>query len=190
MRRNVCPVCRPLAFACTSGENSGVKIDLRNRQRQRLFQIVVDPKDPPSVGKPASISRADQETHNTAKEVYLDWDGAFDDHYHLRRCPACGCRELFARKDFPQVTGFVIVVAAAVSATALFGANEVIWGLVLLGLVVLIDAIIYLFAGRCLVCYRCRTEFRDTPIKNDHPTWELATGEKYRQVGDNQTQTE
>ena len=52
----------------------------------------------------------------------------------------------------------------------------------LLALVVLIDAIIYFFAGRCLVCYRCRTEFRDTPIRADQPGWELATGEKYRQV--------
>jgi len=161
-----------------------VKIDLRNRQRQRLFQIVVDPKDPPSVARPSSARTSAATTDKataTPKEVYLEWDGAFDDQHHLRRCPACGCRELFARRDFPQVTGFVIVVAAAVCATALFGANEVIWGLVLLGLVAVIDAIIFLFAGRCLVCYRCRSEFRQTPIKPDHPGWELATGEKYRQ---------
>ena len=129
-----------------------------------------------------------QEVSNSTREIYLEWDGAFDDHHHLRRCPACGCKELFARKDFPQVTGFVIVVAAAVCATALFGANEVIWGLVLLALVVLIDAIIYLFAGRCLVCYRCRSEYRNTPIKTDHPGWELATGEKYRQIEQAETQ--
>jgi len=178
-----------------------VKIDLRNRRRERLFQVEVDPRDPPSVVKhpsaaavPAvttSADAAERPTGATAtQDIYLHWDGAFDDQHHLRRCPACGCRELFARKDFPQITGFAIVVAAAVIAMALFGANEVIWGVIVLGLVVLIDAIIYLFAGKCLVCYRCRTEFRGTPIRPDHPAWELATGEKYRHQPDIEPQAE
>jgi hypothetical protein len=167
----------------------GVKIDLRNRQRERLFRVEVDPRDPPSVVRPAGTG-GEPTPDGAARDVYLEWDGAFDDRHHLRRCPACGCRELFARKDFPQITGFAIVVAAAVAAMALFGANEVIWGLIVLGLVALIDAAIYLFSGRCLVCYRCRTEFRETPIRPDHPNWELATGEKYRHLGDNTPQAE
>lgn len=156
-----------------------VKIDLRNQQRERLFRVEVDPRDPPSVVKPGDRPGRPP-SQSPGRDVYLNWDGAFDDQKHLRRCPACGCRELFARKDFPQITGFAIVVAAAVAAMALFGANEVIWGVIVLAMVVLIDAVIYLFAGRCLVCYRCRTEFRGTPIRPDHAAWELATGEKYR----------
>lgn len=164
-----------------------VKIDLRNRQRERLFRVEVDPRDPPSVVRPPG---SEPSQSGSSRDVYLEWDGAFDDHKHLRRCPACGCRELFARKDFPQITGFAIVVAAAVAAMALFGANEVIWGVIVLAMVALIDAAIYLFSGRCLVCYRCRTEFRDTPIRADHPNWELATGEKYRHVNDATPQAE
>jgi len=178
-----------LAFIAIERDNGGVKIDLRNRDRQRLFRITVDPKAPPSVVRPADAVGLATEAA-AGRDVYLDWDGAFDDRHHLRRCPACGCRELFARRDFPQVTGFVIVVAAAVCAMALFGANEVIAGVIVLGVVVLIDAIIYLFAGRCLVCYRCRTEFRSTPIREDHAGWELATGEKYRQVSTSEPSAE
>ncbi|MEX2214404.1 MAG: hypothetical protein WD768_09770 [Phycisphaeraceae bacterium] len=156
-------------------------IDVHNRERQRQFRVTVDAKDPPPVVKVPEGEPSESATSTGgAKDVYLEWDGAFDDEHHLRCCPVCGCRELFARKDFPQVTGFAIVLAAAVVAVALFGARNVIWGVVVLGVVVIIDAIIYLFSGRCLVCYRCRSEFRDTPIRPSHPGWELATGEKYR----------
>ena len=165
-------------------------IDVHNSERQRQFRVTVDAKDPPPVVKVPEAGSTPSDTPTSgnaktgapAKDLYLEWDGAFDDQQHLRRCPVCGCKELFARKDFPQVTGFAIVLAAAVIAVALFGTRNVFLGLVVLGVVVIIDAIIYLFAGKCLVCYRCRSEYRDTPIRKGHPGWELATGEKYRQA--------
>jgi hypothetical protein len=169
-----------------------VKIDLRNRQRQRLGRVEVDVKSPPPVVRVSSAAGGGvvavdpahpAEPADRQREIYLDWDGAFDDHKHLRRCPACGCRELFVRRDFPQVTGFVIVLFAAVAAMILFGARQVVLAVAVLVAVALIDAVIFFFAGKCLVCYRCRSEFRDTPIRPDHPGWELATGEKYRQAG-------
>jgi len=149
-----------------------VRIDLRNQRREQLFSVQIDESDPPPRVQPAD---------GDGPEVYLDWDRAFDDHKHLRKCPACGCRELFVRKDFHQVTGFAIVVAAGVFAMILFGFGEWQWALSLLVVVVLIDLVVYLFTGRCLVCYRCRSEFRDTPIRRGHPGWDLAVGEKYRQ---------
>lgn len=158
-----------------------MKIDLHNRQREKLFRVEVDDRDPPPMVRSPDGHR----------EVYLEWDQAIDDHRHLRRCPACGCRELFVRKDFPQVTGFAIVVLAAVLAMWLsLGAEQVIAGLAVLGAVALLDALIYFFAGRVLVCYRCRSEFRDTPIRKDHPGWELATGEKYRPAAEPPRTTE
>jgi hypothetical protein len=64
----------------------------------------------------------------------------------------------------------------------LLGLQRVLWALAILAAVAVIDALIYLFTGRCLVCYRCRSEFRNLPIRKDHPAWELAVGEKYREV--------
>lgn len=113
-------------------------------------------------------------------EVYLDWEQAVDDTGGLRRCPVCGCRELFCRKDFPQVTGFVLVATAAVLSMVLFGLRHVLAGLTVLGAMAAIDGAIYLFTGRCVVCYRCRSEFRGLPIRADHPKWDLSLGEKYR----------
>jgi hypothetical protein len=159
-----------------------VRIDLRNLKREPLFTATVDNKDPASVVKPPEPSGAGAEG-GSGQEVYLNWDGALDDRGHLRRCPVCGCRELFTRKDFPQVTGFVIVVAAAVIAMVLFvGFRQVLAGVAILAAVAIVDLLIYFFTGRLLVCYRCRSEFRDVPIGSEQRGWDLATGEKYRDM--------
>jgi len=150
-----------------------MRIDVRNQKHERLFKVEITLSDPPGVVR--SPAEGDQQ------EVHLSWDQAIDDGRYLCRCPVCGCRELFARKDFHQVTGLVIVIGAAVTAMVLFlGMREVMWGFGVLMAAVLIDAIVYLFVGRCLVCYRCRSEFRDLDIPRHHPGWDLSIGEKYR----------
>lgn len=184
------PAPHVLAKQADRRNNDSVRIDLRDRQRQYLFRITIDPRKPPSIAHPPGSAATSTEharppsasSDATGREVFLDWDGAFDDQQHLRRCPACGCRELFVRKDFPQITGLVIVLLAVVLAVALFSNQLDIYGFLLLAAAAVIDAIIYFFVGKCLVCYRCRSEFRDTPIRPDHAGWELATGEKYRQA--------
>ncbi len=160
-----------------------MKIDVRNSRREKLGVVIVDDKEPASVVKPDGPPQPPQ-TDGDANtgEVYLSWDGAVDDQGYLRRCPVCGCRELFSRKDFPQITGFVIVVLAGVLAMGLFVGGDVYMGLIVLGACAVLDALIYFFVGRCIVCYRCRSEFRDTPIGSHHQGWDLAVGEKYRPV--------
>ena len=149
-----------------------MRIDLRNSQRHHLFCVDIDTKDRPPIVKPP---------HGESGNVYLNWDRTLDDENYLCRCPACECRELFVRKDFSQVTGFIIVAMGAVISVVVFGFGYVWQSLAVLGLIALVDAIIYLFSAQCLVCYRCRSEFRDLPIRKDQATWDLATGEKYRQ---------
>jgi hypothetical protein len=140
-----------------------MRIDVHNEARQPLGRVEVDQAAPPpqACGSP------------------LQWDAAFDDQQRLKRCPVCGCRELFVRKDFPQKLGLTLVILAAVTALALFTTGNGLWAFAVLGAMAVIDACVYLFTGKLLVCYRCRSEFRDTPI-GDHEPWELATGEKYR----------
>lgn len=151
-----------------------MRINLNNTDREPMFAIDVDLKNPPAVVKdPGGGHKA---------EVYLDWDQTRDDQGGLRRCPVCGCRELFSRKDFPQQAGIMMVGIAAVTAMVLFGMRQVLAGLVVLGAMVVVDVVIYFFTGRCLVCYRCRSEFRRLPIRRDYPRWDLSIGEKYRQI--------
>lgn len=154
----------------------------------------IDIQDPNRPGRPpvrveiahdpaGQLTVAPQETSKISGDglaTHLDWDRAFDSSGYLRRCPVCGCRELFARKDFPQGLGLAVVVAAAAVALALFASGRVAWGFGVLAAVAGVDAAIYAFVPRCLVCYRCRSEFRDIPIPAGQGGWDLATGEKYR----------
>lgn len=99
----------------------------------------------------------------------------------LTACPACGCRDLFVRKDFPQKLGLTIVAAAAVAFLVLAARP----GTFVIGVWVLVgataaDALLYWFVPKVTVCYRCRAEFRGVPVNPGHEGFDLAVGEKYR----------
>lgn len=147
-----------------------MRIDLRNERRQRQFAVHVDLHDPPAVVKPPS---------GQGPAVHLDWDRALDDELHLRHCPVCGCGDLFTRKRMPQLTGFVLILLAAVVAMVLFGIGEAGLAVIVLAVVLAVDVLIYLFTRRVLVCYRCRSEFSGMPISRRHTGWENAVGERY-----------
>ena len=101
----------------------------------------------------------------------------------LTVCPACGCRDLFVRKDFPQKIGLAIVAAAAIAFLALAAKRETFYlGVWVLVIAAAIDAVLYALVPKVTVCYRCRAEFRDRPINPEHEGFELALGEKYRQT--------
>ncbi|MFA9480418.1 hypothetical protein ACERK3_19285 [Phycisphaerales bacterium AB-hyl4] len=148
-----------------------MRIDLRNEQRDRLFTVYVDLEDPPAVVRPPNAVGG--------SKAHLDWDRALDDERHLRRCPVCGCPDLFLRKQMPQVTGFVLIILAAVVAMVLLGIGEVGLAVLILVLVGAVDVAIYFFTRRVLVCYRCRSEFSGMPMSRRHGKWEKTTGEKY-----------
>jgi len=107
---------------------------------------------------------------------------AVPDHQSpLDRCPNCGCRDLFVRKDFPQKLGLFIVFAAGGTFLVLASSRTHFYlGAVVLLVAALIDAILFVFVKRITVCYKCREEFRENPINPDHHGFELAIGEKYR----------
>lgn len=101
----------------------------------------------------------------------------------INACPACGCRELFVRKDFPQKLGLGLVVVAGVAFLLLSASRGTfhlgVWVLVAAALV---DGLLYLMVGKVTVCYRCRAEIRGVPLNPEHGPFELAVAEKYRTV--------
>lgn len=150
-----------------------MRIDLRDTNRNKLFTVTVDP------AAPASVVRDPADSGRTAM---LSWDKALDAELRLVSCPACGCRELFARKDFPQRLGLLLVVVFAVASVVLYAMGRVVASMGVLGAVAVANLLVAPLLGRCLVCYRCRSEFRSLPIDRRHPGWDLETGEKYRIV--------
>jgi hypothetical protein len=133
--------------------------------------VHVDLQDPPTVVRLPDPNRT---------TVSLDWDRALDDEQHLRHCPVCGCEDLYARKQVPQVTIFALLILAALAAIVIFGLGEAIWALIALALILGLDLAIFYFAKRIMVCYDCLSEFRGMPIRRDQPAWDPAVAERYR----------
>lgn len=149
-----------------------MRISVTNLDREPLATAMVD-----EGARPTHAT-----LQGTDRQIELHWDGALDEQGRLHRCVVCGCREIFKRYDFPQRFGLLLVVAAAIASVILFARGQALWAMGVLLVAVGIDRIAYVFTKECLVCYRCRSEFRDLTIDSSHEPWDLAIGEKYRPV--------
>jgi len=151
-----------------------VRIDIFDQAKQARFTVHVDPAAPPAIVRlpdPAGTAMS------------LNWDRALDDEQHLRHCPVCNCPALYARKQMPQVTMFALLILAALFAIVIFGFGEAVLAAIALGLILGIDLMIFLFAQRMLVCYRCGSEFRGMPIQRKHAGWDPQVAARYRGAG-------
>lgn len=148
-----------------------MRIDLRDIDREFQGRFTVDPQ-----ARPASV------TDEAGRTWPLQWEGALDDRSRLLKCPVCACRQLFRRRDFPQGLGLTMVIVAGFLSVVLFAFRHVTAAIVVLALAVLIDGVIWFFTGECVVCYRCRSEFRGEEISPEVESWEIEIGEKYRPI--------
>ena len=99
----------------------------------------------------------------------------------LTVCPACGCRDLFIRKDFPQKLGLGVVVVAGVAFLFLAARPATFYiGVWVLVASAAVDAVLFFFVPKITICYRCRAGFRGRPLNPRHGPFELAVAEKYR----------
>ena len=146
-----------------------MRIELRDEHRQRLGRVEVDP----SV-HPTRVHAPDAD-----RDVILSWDSALDDAGRLRRCLVCGSTDLYRAKAFPQITGFVIIAAFA---GAVIGALGLATPPMLVGMIVvlIIDIGILFFVRESLVCYQCRTAYRDLPIARYHHRWDRTVAERFQ----------
>lgn len=99
----------------------------------------------------------------------------------IAQCFVCGCDELYARKDFSQRLGLMIVIAAMVLSSIAWGYH---WRYVTYGILfgaALIDVVLYFSVGNLLQCYRCRAEYRGLPELDQGEPFSLETHEKFRQ---------
>jgi hypothetical protein len=146
-----------------------MRIMLRDESRRRIGRVRIDP-----AARPTRVSVVDP-----PREVLLTWDAALDDAGQLRRCIACGCPDLFREKAFPQVTGFVVVLAfcGAVLGALGFADTPPVFGAMVIVLVV--DVAIFALSRYRLGCYRCRTTYSRLPIARYHRAWDRGLAERY-----------
>jgi hypothetical protein len=145
-----------------------MRIDVRDANQRTIGRIEVDP-----ARRPTRV-RVD----GTDREVFLDWDTALDDGHRLRRCVVCGCNDLFRVKAFPQITGFVVVLAFAGAIVGALGPVDTLT-LIAMVVVLLADVSILLFTRQRLVCHRCRSSYHGLPIARYHRRWDRAVAERH-----------
>src|SRR5262245_52855423 len=180
-----------------------MRIELRDEYRTRVGGVDIDPTQRPtrvavrrdaqgwrglisrvwhSMGGFFAGSRAPASNHESAREsreVFLTWDTAMDDAGQLRRCVACGCPDLFREKAFPQVTGFVVLLAFIGAIVGALGLATDLPVLLTMAGVLLLDIAILFFSRRRLVCYQCRSSFHDLPIARYHRSWDRGIADRY-----------
>ena len=185
-----------------------MRIELRDSERQRIGRIDVDSAQRPTrvavegfrsatlnvwnrfrtrfqdgFAKPRHSSepvpRPDPETLRGSREVFLNWDTALDDAGQLRRCLACGCTDLFREKSFPQVTGFVVLLAFIGAVVGALGLATNLPVLFAMASVLVLDIAILVLSRRRLVCYRCRTTYLHLPIARYHGPWDRAVADRH-----------
>lgn len=151
-----------------------MRVLVRQIDRSHVGEIEADPDQQP----------ARTRTLHSNQEVFLDWERAFDDSGHLRRCIICGSDQLFQHKTFPQITPFVIVLAFALSLIGVLGYVTDIAILIGMTCVLFLDIMILFFAKTRLICYRCRSQYRNVDIADYHRRWDRATEARLRNQQD------
>jgi hypothetical protein len=138
-----------------------MRIFLPTDGERRVSTLEVDPARRPTRARTAEGDR----------DVFLDWDQALDDQGHLRRCLLCRSG-MYRRKAFPQITGFVVLLAFALALVGLLGFADNVPLLIGMSVVLFVDICILMFASTHLVCYGCRASYRSTSIAVWHKPWD------------------
>lgn len=145
-----------------------MRIEPRDASGRRLARIEVDEH-----ARPARV-----QVPGVTHDVYLRWDGALDDAASLRRCVLCGCSDVYVRKNFPQVTPFVIVLAFSGAAVALLGysTNPVLYAL--LAVLLAVDVLSLILSERQVVCYGCGAIYTRLRIARYLRPWDRTIAER------------
>ena len=143
-----------------------MRIDIHDQRGRARIRALVDPAHPPSVVRTP-------EPGSTA--IALDWNQATDDRGLLRRCPVCGHDDLYVRRTIPQITWFAAVAGLGLAAVLFtYGQALSTPTLIALALLLIADLLIWRFAPRMIVCYRCDAHFRHTPVPAGLGPWDPA----------------
>lgn len=99
----------------------------------------------------------------------------------LRGCLVCPSRDLFVRKDFPQHWGVAIIVVGFLLSSVAWAYYQSVLSLAILLVSAAADALLYLFVGNVVACYRCHAEYRGLENIDEYAQFDLAVHERYRQ---------
>ena len=144
-----------------------MRIELRDSNGRRLARVDIDER-----ARPARVEIPG------GSALFPRWDEAIDDAGKLRKCVVCGCDQMYARKNFPQVTPFIVVLAFSGAAAIILGLvnNPLIFA----GLAALLalDVAVLILARTRLTCYGCGAVYGALRIARYHKQWDRAVAER------------
>lgn len=153
-----------------------MRMHLKNLKGEPIAEVVVaEQRLPPVVHV--------QHEAGKKEEHFLDWDRAFDDEGHLRKCPSCGCEAMYFIKTFPAMNVFILVLIVALISMALFQFkdDEPLWPIAaMVGAVVLANLFMGWYSPRRLVCYRCGSTYYGAKISQTVTEWDPVIQQKFR----------
>jgi hypothetical protein len=164
-----------------------MRMELRDSNGRRLSRVEIDERARPARvqiplpggGAAAAGGGGGPGTGDGAtQDLFLRWDGALDDAMALRKCVVCSCSDLYTRKNLPQVTPFIVVLALSGATVALLGyaTNPVV--VALLAALLVVDVLTLLLARRQLVCYGCGAVYWSLRIARYHRPWDRSVAER------------
>jgi len=145
-----------------------MRIELRGPERRRLGRVELDEQ-----ARPARVSVPGAE-----HDFFPQWDAAFDDSGSLRKCVACGGEHLYRRRNLPQVTPVVAVLAFSGAMVSILGYAAHAAATALLVTLLVADLLIITLAVRQLVCYRCGATHEGVRVARYHRPWDRTMAEK------------
>ena len=107
--------------------------------------------------------------------------GELDEAGQPVRCLACGCRDLWRQKDFPQKLGLLMVGMGILLSTIAWAYMRPALAIGILMGFALIDLMLYAWMKDVLVCYRCGARHRHSDPDDRHAPFSLETAERHRQ---------
>lgn len=97
----------------------------------------------------------------------------------LKRCPFCGCRDLYRQRDFNRKLG-IAIIALGVLIGLLSRSFLILF--IMLNVVALIDFIIYRLVPEVVVCYHCQAVMRGYPGAENVAPFDLNISDKYLEI--------
>lgn len=151
-----------------------MKIRLNNPEGKPLVEVTVGEQSLPPV-----VQFRPEGGHK--QEYFLDWDRAFDDEGHLRKCPSCGCEAMYYIKTFPGMNVFIFVLVVTLVFFAFYQFNheeQVVPIAAIVGAAVLANLFLAWYSPRRLVCYRCGRAYYGVKISPRMGEWDPVVQEK------------
>lgn len=144
-----------------------MRIELRDSNGRRLTRVEIDER-----ARPARVEIPG------GQALFPRWDEAIDDSGALRRCVVCGCDQMYRRKNFPQVTPLIIVLAFSGAAATILGLvrNPLIF--VGLAALLALDVAVLILGRTRLNCYGCGAVYGDLRIARYHQQWDRAIADR------------